>query len=408
MKIDIYNHKRKAELALKRLDASEICVRNKEAIHRFVDSLIADGISMARITRYIDAMRFWAIWLNKDFDEVTKQDISERVTKLQMDNHYGVWSKKTYMVMIKRFYKWLCGKEEYPPEVSWIKARIRLCDKKLPGSGEIITEEEICKILDVITLPRDKALISMLWESGCRISEILTLILSNIEIDKFGILITVEGKTGSRRIRLVSSTPYVMVWLNMHPYWNKNKTRPLWFSVSNHNRNVRMSYSAVNKLLRKYFEQAGIPKRCNPHMLRHSRATYLANRLTEFQMNQYFGWRQGSDMPSTYVHMSGKEIDSAILSMHGIVNDDAKKQEVQLSPKRCPRCDTFNTHDSLYCCKCAGVLDIQEMLRLEDEHQKESLAHAQTDELLARMAKDPEVIRYLVQKLQKNEIINAN
>ena len=44
----------------------------------------------------------------------------------------------------------------------------------------------------------------------------------------------------------------------------------------------------------------------------------MANHLTEFQMNQYFGWIQGSDMPSTYVHMSGKNVDEALLRMNGV------------------------------------------------------------------------------------------
>jgi hypothetical protein len=43
----------------------------------------------------------------------------------------------------------------------------------------------------------------------------------------------------------------------------------------------------------------------------------MANPLTEFQMNHYFGWTQGSNMPSTYVHLSGKDLDGAILKMNG-------------------------------------------------------------------------------------------
>ncbi|MEA3378864.1 MAG: hypothetical protein U9Q69_04460 [Nanoarchaeota archaeon] len=52
-------------------------------------------------------------------------------------------------------------------------------------------------------------------------------------------------------------------------------------------------------MIRKLFKEAGVDKKHNPHTFRHSRASYLANYLTEFQMNQYFGWVQGSDMPST-------------------------------------------------------------------------------------------------------------
>jgi len=58
-------------------------------------------------------------------------------------------------------------------------------------------------------------------------------------------------------------------------------------------------------------------KKVHPHKLRHSRATFLASKLTEAQMNQIFGWKQGSDMPSIYVHLSGRDMDDAILGVYG-------------------------------------------------------------------------------------------
>jgi len=48
----------------------------------------------------------------------------------------------------------------------------------------------------------------------------------------------------------------------------------------------------------------------------------MANYLTEAQMNLYFGWVQGSDMPSVYVHLSGRDVDDAILKANGIITED--------------------------------------------------------------------------------------
>ena len=50
----------------------------------------------------------------------------------------------------------------------------------------------------------------------------------------------------------------------------------------------------------------------------------MANYLTEAQMNVYFGWTQGSDMPGVYVHLSGRDIDDAILKANCVVNKNAK------------------------------------------------------------------------------------
>jgi integrase/recombinase XerD len=47
----------------------------------------------------------------------------------------------------------------------------------------------------------------------------------------------------------------------------------------------------------------------------------MANYLTEAQMNVYFGWAQGSDTPGVYVHLSGRDVDDAILKANGIVQN---------------------------------------------------------------------------------------
>ena len=58
----------------------------------------------------------------------------------------------------------------------------------------------------------------------------------------------------------------------------------------------------------------------------------MANYLTEAQMNLYFGWIQGSDMPSVYVHLSGRDVDDAVLKANGITAKEktAKNQGVEL------------------------------------------------------------------------------
>jgi len=46
---------------------------------------------------------------------------------------------------------------------------------------------------------------------------------------------------------------------------------------------------------------------------------FISHYLTEAQIDAYFGWIQGSDMPSIYVHLSGRDVDDAVLKANGIV-----------------------------------------------------------------------------------------
>lgn len=125
----------------------------------------------------------------------------------------------------------------------------------------------------------------------------------------------------------------------------------------------------------------------------------MANHLTEFQMNQYFGWVQGSNMPSTYVHLSGKDVDNAIFEMNGI-KVEKNKDEVKMQPIICCRCDTINAYDSKHCNKCGGILDLKTALELEEKHEKVNEERARADEILNVLLNDTDVRKLLIEKMR--------
>jgi hypothetical protein len=45
-------------------------------------------------------------------------------------------------------------------------------------------------------------------------------------------------------------------------------------------------------------------------------------------MKEYFGWVQSSDMASVYVHLSGRDVDSALLKLHGMIQEDGVKEDM--------------------------------------------------------------------------------
>lgn len=398
--IDIHGYNKRMESAIAHLKTADISKKNKELIFNFYENCILEGLSIPHTIKYICELKSIARKLNKNLDKATKQDIQSFVRYIQERNDLSVSTKHAYKIALKKFYKWLKGNnEDYPEEVKWLKGTVKNSDTKLPSNGEMLTEEEIQRIISVSESPRDKALISMLYESGCRIGEIASLQIGNISFDKYGALIVVEGKTGSRQIRIISSVPYLATWLHNHPF-KDNKKFPLWISIGWKNHNGFLKYGAIRMLLKRLFKKAKINKRPNPHSFRHSRASFMANHLTEFQMNQYFGWVQGSNMPSIYVHLSGKETDSAILKMNGIKTEE-NNEESLLKPKVCQRCDTLNSSDSKFCCKCAAILDIKTAIELEEQRKEQDKLRQSSDEIMNTLMKDPETQRLLIERVIK-------
>jgi hypothetical protein len=212
---------------------------------------------------------------------------------------------------------------------------------------------------------RDRALIFVGYESGARAGELLSLSLRDIELDRYGAVAIVKGKTGERRIRLIQSVPDLQLWLNIHPL-RDNADAPLWPSRWDKTKSITVTH--FHRLLAKYAHAAGLNKRVHPHLLRHSRATHLATVLTEAQMREFFGWSKRSDMPEVYVHLSGRDVDRALLRHYGIATEADAPAET-LKPVRCPRCGLENPAGFKYCGRCSMLLRIKPSVEVPEYHR---------------------------------------
>jgi len=149
----------------------------------------------------------------------------------------------------------------------------------------------------------------------------------------------------------------------MHPR-GEDKQATLWVNLSPNYKKEGITYKAISQNLKRIGKKAGVKKRITPHIFRHSRATHLAKDLTEAEMNVYFGWVQGSDMPATYVHLSGRDVDDKILQIYNLKPRD-KDREDEMRPIECPRCKYINAPVNRYCGRCGLILDEGERVKAE-------------------------------------------
>jgi len=318
---------------------------------------------------------------------------------MQIDSRedYSPWTKQSYKVILKKFYKWLIfGDEykermEYPSIISWLRCTLKKKDQPKIRASDILTEAEVKKLIDSAEHNRDKAFISMLYELGARIGEIGSLLIKDVARDKYGYVVDLEGKTGHRTPRIVFSDPCLTNWLNDHPLKDKPNA-PLWVMIGKREKGQRMEYGAFRALVQRLAEKAGIKKRVYPHLFRHTRVTHLLinRQINEAQAKVYFGWVPNSTMLSEYSHLISSDVNEAILAMHGIKTENQK--ESLLKPKQCPRCETINSKDARFCQKCGSVLDVNTALELDDQRSK-------GDDLMAELVKDPEIQKILVKKI---------
>ncbi|MDD4353375.1 MAG: tyrosine-type recombinase/integrase [Candidatus Nanoarchaeia archaeon] len=196
---------------------------NKDILLKFHNQLFAEGLSIPRVVKYLTLLCQIDKKINKDFTKVDKQDIVDYLTWLET-SHYSEYTKKDFKVTLKKFYKWQ-NNGTLPSHISWISCK--LSDRKKMMPQELLTQDDIIKLIQHAGNDRNKAFISTLYESGCRIGELMTLKLKQVSFDNYGAILMVHGKTGSRRIRIISSSNLIGKWLNNHPD-STNKDNYLW------------------------------------------------------------------------------------------------------------------------------------------------------------------------------------
>lgn len=384
--MDFHNYAGRLEKALQEIRESGIPEENKKAIEDFKSYLVIKGLSTARVENYVQRLRTIAPMLNKPFLQTTKDDVVKVLEQIVSNSRWSERYRYDFKISIRVFFKWLKQAHGHDVGIDWIKATHT---KKHVLPEEILTEEEIRRIAEKADNLRDRAFVLVLYEGGFRIGEMLNLRVKHVQPNQYGFALTVNGKTGSRRVLVISSAPALANWIDIHPLKQDHEAF-VWLGIGNRNKNQSLRYGAVCDLLKKLGRAAGLKKRVNPHSFRHARATHLANCLTEAQMKQFFGWVQGSDMASIYVHLSGRDVDNALLKLHGITQEDGEKEE-KLKVLACPRCQEKNSPISRFCYKCGSVLELGTAFELEEKRK-------QGDEVIYLLAKDPEIQKIIVMK----------
>ncbi|MEM2762555.1 MAG: tyrosine-type recombinase/integrase, partial [Candidatus Bathyarchaeia archaeon] len=181
----------------------------------------------------------------------------------------------------------------------------------------LLSIEDVKAMINAAENERDRALISVLFEAALRPSELLTMRVGSVEFKDKYCLISVCGKTGVKRIPLVASHRPLLDWLMKHPR-RHDPDAPLWISLSNNSKSESMSYYYFRKLVKEMAEKAGLRRDVWPYLFRHSCLTALAKVLTESKLELYAGWVHGSRMARRYVHFSARDLEDAVLEIHGL------------------------------------------------------------------------------------------
>ena len=359
---------------LKRYKSNISKMRYGSLALKFLDHLGALGLSQGRIVKYAELLPPLLRIINFDPTKATRQDV-EGVVAWINSQPYKEWTRHDYKLVLRKFIQYAkygrCDRETpLPPEVRWIKLRVKENDSRVTPDS-LLSKEEFEAIVKATENSRDRALVYVLFEAALRPGELLTMTVGSVEFKDKYCLITVNGKTGIKRIPLVVSCRSLLEWLRDHPN-RDNPNAPLWASFSNSNKGGRLSYRRFRLLIKRLAEKTGIKKEVWPYLFRHSTLTEMAKVFTEARLEQYAGWVHGSKMSRRYVHFSARDLEDAVLELHGL-KDPSEAGDI---PKliNCPRCGRENPPGSVRCSFCGFILDRETALKIEEAEQEKDEA----------------------------------
>ena len=176
---------------------------------------------------------------------------------------------------IRGFHQYLCQLRITENDPSELLVPPRLT-RKIPTT---LLVEEVDKIIQAVDLTkkyalRDQAILSLLYASGIRVSELVDLKLKNLMMDDG--LIRVFGKGRKERIVPIGkiALSFLTLYLKELRPSNSRKGKSQGILFLNH-RGGKLTRMSIWNILHENTLRAGITKKVSPHVLRHSFATHL-------------------------------------------------------------------------------------------------------------------------------------
>ncbi len=254
----------------------------------------------------------YSLWLNRFVDYFWNIDVRTIKSMQILDYRMflnQIWlSKKTinyHIVALRSFLKF-CLKND----IDCIAPDKLELWKTPPREIKFLTEDEIQQILDApliyekneLIKKRDSAILYMLYSTGLRVSELISLTISQVDLNEKQF--SVVWKWSKRRaIFLTSKTKKIL----QDYLESRNITSQyLFVSMSWNSIWKPLSRNSVEDIVRKYKIFTWIKKKVTPHTLRHSFATTLLKKWADLRAVQELLWHSSITTTQIYTHVDDK------------------------------------------------------------------------------------------------------
>lgn len=276
-------------------NASKLTIRNyKHYLYRFLHYLGESSAQPKEIT--LDLVRKYRLYLSRFVD-------SKDLTLKRITQNYHIIALRSFLrYLTKRDIKTLA-----PEKIDLPRAESR--------SLKFLERDAVDRLLNMPSISserglRDKAILEVLFSTGLRVSELVKLNKTSINLERgeFGVI----GKGGKSRIVFLSGR--AIDWLNRYLRVRKDRFKPLFIRYGGSHKetetdeSMRLTARSVQRTVEKYVKKAKLPIKATPHVLRHSYATDLLRNGADIRSVQEMLGHKNIATTQIYTHITNPQL----------------------------------------------------------------------------------------------------
>jgi len=186
--------------------------------------------------------------------------------------------------------------------------------KRIPS---FLEEDEVRSLLETAEGEnffrcRDRAILELLYATGMRIDELVSLNLEDVDILEE--VVRVRGKGGKER--MIPLGRYAIEALSDNLKRRQERAKVGEKAIFLNRFGKRLSDTAIRRRLKDYLALAGISKQASPHTMRHSFATHLLNRGADLRSVQELLGHERLSTTQIYTHITPRRLKEVYQKAH--------------------------------------------------------------------------------------------
>jgi integrase/recombinase XerD len=292
------------------IDSTPAREASRASIDRFIDALwIEDGLAANTLAAYRRDLTLYADWLAADCRRAIDASSEADLLAYAANRHAGTraTTANRRLTVFKRYFRWALRENllSADPTLKMLAARQPM---RVPKSLSEAQVEALFAAPDVDTPLglRDRAMLELMYASGLRVSELVTLKTVYVGLAEGALRVTGKGS----KERLVPFGEEAHAWLTRYlrhsrPEILGPRSSDALFVTS---RAQPMTRQMFWQLVRKYAVRAGITAPLSPHTLRHAFATHLLNHGADLRAVQMLLGHTDISTTQIYTHVARERL----------------------------------------------------------------------------------------------------